>query len=50
MITLRGFEGKRMAVFGLARTGLAAARALAQTKRLALDAATLAAERKDLMQ
>ena len=28
MITLRGFEGKRMAVFGLARTGLAAARAL----------------------
>ncbi len=29
---------------------LAAARALAQTKRLALDAATLAAERKDLMQ
>jgi UDP-N-acetylmuramoylalanine--D-glutamate ligase len=28
VITLRGFEGKRMAVFGLARTGLAAARAL----------------------
>ena len=28
MITLRGFEGKRIAVFGLARTGLAAARAL----------------------
>jgi UDP-N-acetylmuramoylalanine--D-glutamate ligase len=28
VITLRGFEGKRIAVFGLARTGLAAARAL----------------------
>ena len=28
MITVRGFEGKRVAVFGLARTGLAAARAL----------------------
>ena len=29
MIPVRGFEGKRIAVFGLARTGLAAARALA---------------------
>jgi UDP-N-acetylmuramoylalanine--D-glutamate ligase len=29
MIPVRGFEGKKMAVFGLARTGLAAARALA---------------------
>ena len=29
MIVVRGFEGKRVAVFGLARTGLAAARALA---------------------
>ena len=28
MITVRGFEGKRVAVFGLARTGLTAARAL----------------------
>ncbi len=28
MITVRGFEGKRVAVFGLARTGVAAARAL----------------------
>ena len=28
MITVRGFEGKRIAVFGLARTGLTAARAL----------------------
>ncbi len=28
MITVRGFEGKRVAVFGLARTGIAAARAL----------------------
>ncbi len=28
MITVRGFSGKRVAVFGLARTGLAAARAL----------------------
>ncbi len=28
MISVRGFEGKRVAVFGLARTGLAAARAL----------------------
>ena len=29
MIPVRGFEGKKVAVFGLARTGLAAARALA---------------------
>jgi UDP-N-acetylmuramoylalanine--D-glutamate ligase len=29
MIPVRGFEGKQVAVFGLARTGLAAARALA---------------------
>ena len=29
MIPVRGFEGKTVAVFGLARTGLAAARALA---------------------
>ena len=28
MIPVRGFEGKTVAVFGLARTGLAAARAL----------------------
>ena len=28
MIPVRGFEGKRVAVFGLARSGLAAARAL----------------------
>ena len=28
MITLRGFEGRHVAVFGLARSGLAAARAL----------------------
>jgi UDP-N-acetylmuramoylalanine--D-glutamate ligase len=28
VITVRGFEGKRLAVFGLARTGLTAARAL----------------------
>src|SRR4051812_47087052 len=28
MIPVRGFEGKRVAVFGLARTGLTAARAL----------------------
>jgi UDP-N-acetylmuramoylalanine--D-glutamate ligase len=28
VITVRGFEGKRVAVFGLARTGVAAARAL----------------------
>ena len=28
MITVRGFSGKRVAVFGLARTGLTAARAL----------------------
>src|SRR5476651_553702 len=28
MIPVRGFEGKKVAVFGLARTGLAAARAL----------------------
>ena len=29
MIPVRGFEGRKVAVFGLARTGLAAARALA---------------------
>src|SRR5271154_521997 len=29
MIPVRGFEGKKVAVFGLARTGLAAARARA---------------------
>ena len=29
MIPVRGFEGEKVAVFGLARTGLAAARALA---------------------
>src|SRR6201999_4316761 len=29
MIPVRGFEGRTVAVFGLARTGLAAARALA---------------------
>ena len=29
MIPVRGFEGKRVAVFGLGRTGLTAARALA---------------------
>ena len=28
MIPVRGFEGKRVAVFGLGRTGLTAARAL----------------------
>src|ERR1700727_385818 len=28
MIPVRGFEGKKVAVFGLARTGLAAARSL----------------------
>ena len=28
MIPVRGFEGRKVAVFGLARTGLAAARAL----------------------
>ncbi|HZC16697.1 MAG TPA: UDP-N-acetylmuramoyl-L-alanine--D-glutamate ligase, partial [Caulobacteraceae bacterium] len=28
MIPVRGFEGKRVAVFGLARSGLASARAL----------------------
>ncbi len=32
MIPVRGFEGKKVAVFGLARTGLAAARALAAGK------------------
>ena len=30
MIPVRGFEGKTVAVFGLARTGLTAARALAR--------------------
>jgi len=29
VIPVRGFEGKRVAVFGLGRTGLTAARALA---------------------
>ena len=39
MIPVRGFEAKKVAVFGLARTGLAAARALLDTDLAAEDIA-----------